>query len=49
MFHAENISRHEDFWDPNATASPDGTYYFRFLGKTTCGIVRRNGVIEVLR
>lgn len=49
VFHAENIRRHEDFWDPNATASPDGTYYFRFLGKTTCGIVRRNGVIEVLR
>lgn len=49
VFHARDISRHEDFWDPNATASPDGTYFFRFLGKTACGIVRRNGVIEVLR
>lgn len=49
VFHARDISRHEDFWDPNVTASPDGTYFFRFLGKTACGIVRRNGVIEVLR
>ncbi len=49
VFHAENVRRHEDFWDPNATASPDGTYYFRFLGKSPYGIVRRNGVIEVLR
>ena len=50
VFHARDVHRHEDFWDPAATGSPDGTYFFRFLGKSACGgIVRRNGVIEVLR
>ena len=49
VFHACNVTRHEEFWDPNATSSPNGTYYFRFLGKSQYGIVRRNGVIEVLR
>lgn len=49
VFHARNVTRHEEFWDPNATSSPNGTYYFRFLGKSQYGIVRRNGVIEVLR
>ena len=49
VFHARNVTRHEEFWDPNATSSPYGTYYFRFLGKSQYGIVRRNGVIEVLR
>ncbi|MBR4506155.1 MAG: gliding motility-associated C-terminal domain-containing protein [Bacteroidales bacterium] len=49
VFHARDVRRHEDFWDPNATSSPDGTYYFRFQARSPYGIVRRNGVIEVLR
>ena len=49
VFHAENMWRSEDFWDPNATSSPDGTYFFRFQARSPYGIVRRNGVIEVLR
>lgn len=49
VFHVRDIRRQEDFWDPNDLPCPDGTYYFRFLGKSQYGIVRRNGVIEVLR
>ncbi len=49
VFHASNIKRHEEFWDPNETKSPDGTYYYRFAARSAYGIVRRNGVIEVLR
>lgn len=49
VFHAKNVRRKEDFWDPNATNSPDGTYYFRFMGKGEYGITKNNGTIEVLR
>ena len=49
VFHAENIYRADQFWDPNATNSPDGTYFFRFSGKGRYGVVKNNGTIEVLR
>ena len=49
VFHAKNIDSHEQCWDPNATNSPDGTYYFRFSGKGRWGVTKHNGVIEVLR
>lgn len=49
VFSKENISSDEDFWDPNATNSPDGTYFFRFSAHGYNGAVERNGAIEVLR
>ncbi len=49
VYHARDIRRVEDFWDPNETRSPDGTYYFRFSGRGEYGIVKRNGIIEVIR
>ena len=49
VFHARDIRRHEDFWDPNATNSPDGTYYYRFAAMNEYGVVKRNGTIEVMR
>lgn len=49
VYHAENITKKEDFWDPEATGSPDGTYYFRFMARSLYGIVKRNGSIEVVR
>ena len=49
VFHARNIKRHEQFWDPNHPHCPDGTYYYRFTAQSPYGLVRRNGVIEVLR
>lgn len=49
VFHKENISSDEDFWDPAKTRSPDGTYFFRFSAKGYNGSIERNGAIEVLR
>lgn len=49
VFHARDIRTHEEFWDPNATNSPDGTYYFRFAAMSEYGVVKRNGTIEVVR
>jgi gliding motility-associated-like protein len=49
VFHARDIYRSEQFWNPNDCHCPDGTYIFRFQARSPYGIVRRNGVIEVLR
>ena len=49
VFHAKDITDSDQFWDPNDLPCPDGTYYFRFMARNKYGIVRQNGVIEVLR
>lgn len=49
VFLAEDIDNESEFWDPNETHSPDGTYYFHFVGKGYNGTIERNGVIEVIR
>lgn len=49
VYHVENISDETDFWNPNKTHSPDGTYFFRFSGIGYTGSVERHGAIEVLR
>ncbi|MBR1550374.1 MAG: gliding motility-associated C-terminal domain-containing protein [Bacteroidales bacterium] len=49
VYHVEDIHQLSDFWDPNQTNSPDGTYYYRFSAKNNFGLVKRNGVIEVSR
>ncbi|MBR1550002.1 MAG: gliding motility-associated C-terminal domain-containing protein [Bacteroidales bacterium] len=49
VYHAKNITKEEEFWDPEETNSPDGTYYFRFSARSLYGIVKRNGTIEVVR
>lgn len=49
VFHAKNVDKHEDSWDPNNTRSPDGTYYYRFMGRSMWGVVKQNGTIEVMR
>ena len=49
VHHVRNITSHEQFWNPNDRACPDGTYFFRFTARSTHGLVRRNGTIEVLR
>ncbi len=49
VYHVENIRREDQFWNPNDTRSPDGTYYFRFSAKGHHGLVRVNGSIEVVR
>ena len=49
VYHVKNIHSAEQFWDPNKTRSPDGTYYYRFMAEGKYGLVKRNGLIEVLR
>ena len=49
VYQVDNIYKQEQFWDPNATNSTDGTYYYRFVGQGVDGSVQHNGVIEVLR
>lgn len=38
-----------DFWDPNETNSPEGTYFYNFRAKGKSRTFDKNGVIEVLR
>ena len=47
VFHRENISRDEDFWDPKDM--PTGTYFYRFSAKGYNGNIEHNGAIEVVR
>ena len=49
VYHRENITSEEDFWDPGAENVPAGTYFYRFVGKGYLGNIQRNGVVEVLR
>lgn len=49
VYHVKNIRRDDQFWNPLDTRSPDGTYYYRFTAQGPYGLVKRNGVIEVLR
>lgn len=49
VYHAKNIRSEADFWDPNECNCPDGTYYFRFMAKNEYGVVKQNGIIEVVR
>lgn len=47
VYHARDIRQAKDFWDPSG--HPDGTYYFRFSARSEYGLIRRNGMIEVIR
>lgn len=49
VYHKQNISKYEDFWDPAAANEPQGTYYYRFTGKGYKGNIQRNGTVQVLR
>lgn len=49
IYKKENIRSEEDFWDPNATRTPDGTYFYRFFARTLSHEINHKGVIEVLR
>lgn len=49
IFHAVNIQRDDQFWDPAKTNTPTGTYFYRFSGKGYKGNLEHNGVIEVVK
>lgn len=47
VYHKENISTVEDFWDPSNV--PAGTYFYRFTARGYNGNIEHNGSIEVIR
>lgn len=49
IFYKENIASDDDFWDPAATNTPAGTYFWRFTGKGYLGDIQRNGVVEIIK
>ena len=49
VFSRDNITSHDDDWDPAADNRPTGTYFFHFEAQNEYGSTERNGVIEVLR
>ena len=49
VYQVDNISREDQFWDPSLTNTPDGTYFYRFIGQGNDGSVQHNGIIEVMR
>ena len=49
VFHAVNIQREDQFWDPAKTNTPAGTYFYSYSGKGYKGNFEHNGVIEVLK
>jgi gliding motility-associated-like protein len=46
VYHKENISKDEDFWNPEGM--PTGTYFYRFSAKGYNGNIEHNGAIEVV-
>lgn len=49
VFKRDNISSHDDDWNPNDCDCPDGTYFFRFDAQGDFGFIQHNGAIEVIR
>ena len=49
VYHVENITSEDDFWDPGADNTPAGTYFYHFTGKGYNGSIERNGAIEVVK
>ena len=49
VFHATNISRKDQFWDPSNGNIPTGTYFYRFSGSGYKGTIEHNGVVEVIK
>ncbi|MBP5547841.1 MAG: gliding motility-associated C-terminal domain-containing protein [Bacteroidales bacterium] len=49
IFHKEDIKNERDFWNPDKTHSPDGTYYFIFRARVGVRTLEHKGVVEVVR
>ena len=47
VYHRENISSDDDFWDPSG--EPAGTYFYRFTARGYNGNIEHNGAIEVIK
>lgn len=49
IYFAQDIRNKEQFWDPEKTNSPTGTYFYRFIGRGPVRNVEFKGSVEVLR
>lgn len=47
IFSTRNMKSGLDCWEP--TFAPAGTYYFRFQGRSSRGVIERFGVVEVVK
>lgn len=49
IFFKQDIRSDEEIWDPAATNTPTGTYFYRFIGRGPIRNVEYNGTIEIMR
>lgn len=49
IYSCDNIKTMDDFWDPNKTDTPDGTYYYLFVVSTPTRQLIHKSVLEVIR
>lgn len=49
IFFIQDMRNESDFWDPAATNTPSGTYFYRFIGRGPIRDVEFKGTIEILR
>lgn len=47
VYHKENISSDDEFWDPSDV--PAGTYFYRFSARGYNGNIEHNGAVEVVK
>ncbi|MBR1774195.1 MAG: gliding motility-associated C-terminal domain-containing protein [Bacteroidales bacterium] len=48
VFSKSNIKSKDEYWDPAATNTPTGTYFYRFIAKSKTKNLDLTGVIEVI-
>lgn len=49
IYFKSDLRNEEDFWNPNDTYSPTGTYFYRFVGRGPLRDVTFTGTVEVIR
>ncbi|MDR0790210.1 MAG: gliding motility-associated C-terminal domain-containing protein [Bacteroidales bacterium] len=49
IYFKEDLRINEQGWDPNETNTPDGTYFYHFIGRGPVRDVEYTGTIDVLR
>jgi len=49
VYRCDNIRSRDDFWNPQKTNSPDGTYFYRFIVNTHGHNISHTSVVEVIR
>ncbi|MBQ7985475.1 MAG: gliding motility-associated C-terminal domain-containing protein, partial [Bacteroidales bacterium] len=49
IYFVQDIRNKDQFWDPDKTNSPTGTYFYRFIGRGPVRNVEFKGSVEVIR